>query len=144
MGFLLVIGLFRSRLLPFSPLALILLLVLVVRVAQRIDNLWLRPQLMDRSLHLHPGLVFGGLTGALMVGGFLAAFFVVPLMGTAKVLGRYIICQLFDLPPRPDPPIEVNDADVFNSDSAQPHKPVRWPSQQQQDGLSGQNMLPKS
>ncbi len=98
-GFLLVIWLFRSGLIPFSPLLLILMLALVVFAAQQIDNLWLRPQLMGKSLHMHPGLVFASLTAALMVGGFLCAFFVVPLMGTAKVLGRYIYCQIFDLPP---------------------------------------------
>jgi predicted PurR-regulated permease PerM len=100
-GFLLVIWLFRSGLIPFSPLLLILLVVLVVTIAQQIDNLWLRPQLMGKSLRMHPGLVFVGLTGALMVGGLLAAFFIVPLMGTAKVLGHYIYCRLFDLPPWP-------------------------------------------
>ena len=98
MGFLLVIWLFRSGLIPFSPLMLIVLLVLVVTLAQQVDNLWLRPQLMGKSLRLHPGLVFVGLTGALMVGGLLAAFFVVPLMATAKILGQYIYCRLFDLP----------------------------------------------
>ncbi len=41
-GFLLVIWLFRSGLLPFSPLALTLLLVLVVTAAQQVDNFWLR------------------------------------------------------------------------------------------------------
>ncbi len=143
-GFLLVIWLFRLELIPFSPLTLILLLALVVTVAQQIDDHWLRPLLMGKSLHMHPGLVFGGLTGALMVGGFLVTFFVVPLMGSVRILGRYIYCQLFDLPPWPDEPVEVDAADVFKSDSAQPHKPGRWHSQQQQDGLSGKNMLPKS
>jgi len=107
-GFLLVIWLFRSGLIPFSPLLLILLIILVVTIAQQIDNLWLRPQLMGRSLRMHPGLVFVGLTGALMVGGLLAAFFIVPLMGTAKVLGRYIYCRLSDLPPWPDDEVSGN------------------------------------
>ncbi len=108
-GFLLVIWLFRSGLIPFSPLTLIILLVLVVTLAQQVDNLWLRPQLMGKSMRLHPGLVFVGLTGALMVGGLLAAFFVVPLMATARILGRYIYFRLFDLPLWPDDEIGSQD-----------------------------------
>lgn len=115
-GFLLVIWLFRSGLIPFSPLLFILLIALVVTLAQQIDNLWLRPQLMGKSLHMHPGLVFVGLTAALMVGGFLWAFFVVPLMGTVKVLGRYIYCRVFDLPPWRDDMEETLDSKETESD----------------------------
>lgn len=118
-GFLLVIWLFRSGLIPFSPLALILLLILVVTVAQQIDNLWLRPQLMGKSLHMHPGLVFAGLTGALMVGGLLAAFLVVPMMGTIKVLSRYIYHRLFDLPPWDELSIEDNPAEPIQEEAHQ-------------------------
>jgi len=46
------------RLLAFSPLVFILLLILVYTAAQQVDNLWLRPKLMGRHLHLHPGLAF--------------------------------------------------------------------------------------
>ncbi len=108
-GFLLVIWLFHSGLLAFSPLALILLLILVYTAAQQVDNLWLRPQLMGQQLHLHPGIVFAGLTGALMVSGVLGAFLVVPLMASVKILGRYVYCQLFDLPPWPEKSEEANE-----------------------------------
>jgi predicted PurR-regulated permease PerM len=100
-GTFLVIWLFRTGLLSFSPLGLILLLILVYTAAQQVDNLWLRPQLMGRHLRLHPGLVFAGLTAALVVGGILGALLIVPLMVTIKVLGKYIYCQLMDLPPWP-------------------------------------------
>jgi predicted PurR-regulated permease PerM len=99
LGVLLIIWLFRSGLLAFSPLALILLLVLVFAGAQQVDNLWLRPQLMGQKLRLHPGLVFAGLTGALIVSGLLGALLVVPLMASAKVLGSYIYARLLDQAP---------------------------------------------
>ena len=106
-GTFLVIWLFRSGLLALSPLGFIVLLILIYAAAQQVDNLWLRPQLMGQQLHLHPGLVFAGLTGALLVSGFLGALLIVPLMATVKVLGGYIYCQLLDLPPWPqDDPIE--------------------------------------
>jgi predicted PurR-regulated permease PerM len=108
LGVLLIIWLFRSGLLAFSPLALILLLILVFAGAQQVDNLWLRPQLMGHKLHLHPGIVFAGLTGALIVSGVLGALLVVPLMASAKVLGGYIYAKLLDLPPWEDEPEEIN------------------------------------
>lgn len=98
-GTFLVIWLFRSGLLAFSPVLLVVLLVLVYAGAQQVDNLWLRPQLMGHRLQLHPGLVFAGLTGALVVSGVLGALLVVPFMASARILGHYIYCQLFDLPP---------------------------------------------
>ena len=100
-GTFLVIWLFRSGLLAFSPLGFILLLILVYTAAQQVDNLWLRPQLMGRHLHLHPGLVFAGLTAAFVLSGILGALLIVPLMATVKVVGRYIYCQLMDIPPWP-------------------------------------------
>ena len=102
-GTFLVIWLFRSGLLGFSPLVMIVLLVLVYTAAQQVDNLWLRPQLMGHRLQLHPGLVFAGLTGALVVSGVLGALLIVPFMASIKVLGHYIYCQLFDLPPWDEP-----------------------------------------
>ncbi|MBN1667474.1 MAG: AI-2E family transporter [Anaerolineales bacterium] len=108
-GFLIVIWFFRSGLIPFSPLALILLFALVVTIAQQIDNLWMRPQLMGKSLHIHPLLIFTGLTAALMVGGLLAAFLVVPAMGSVKILGRYLHRRLFDLPPWDEPTREAGE-----------------------------------
>jgi predicted PurR-regulated permease PerM len=98
-GVLLIIWLFRSGLVVFSPLALILLLVLIFTGAQQVDNLWLRPQLMGQKLRLHPGIIFAGLTGALIVSGLLGALLVVPLMASAKVLGRYIYARLLDQSP---------------------------------------------
>jgi predicted PurR-regulated permease PerM len=99
LGVLLVIWLFRSGLVAVSPLALILLLILIFAGAQQVDNLWLRPQLMGQKLRLHPGIVFAGLTGALIVSGLLGALLVVPLMASAKVLGSYIYARLLDQSP---------------------------------------------
>jgi len=110
-GILILIWLFRAKLLVFSPLVLILSLIVIFTTAQQVDNLWLRPQLMGRQLQLHPGIVFTGLTVALIVSGVLGAFLVVPLMASAKILGRYIYCQLYDLPPWEDDTNSSSDED---------------------------------
>ena len=101
LGTLFVIWLFRSGLLPFSLIGFVLTLILVYALAQQVDNLWLRPQLMGRKLHLHPGLVFVGLIGALALSGFLGALIVVPAMATAKIVARYTHAKLLGLPPWP-------------------------------------------
>jgi len=112
-GILVLIFLFHSKLLVFSPLILILSLIVIFTAVQQVDNLWLRPQLMGHQLQLHPGIVFAGLTVALMVSGVLGAFLVVPLMTSAKILGRYVYCQLVDLPPWHD---DENDSHEEDSD----------------------------
>jgi predicted PurR-regulated permease PerM len=93
-----IVALFRTGLLRWSPYLFVLLLIGVYTLIQQIDNLWLRPQLLGRSLHLHPGVVFVGLVGALIVSGFLGALLVVPLLGTAKVTGRYLHRKLLGKP----------------------------------------------
>lgn len=104
----LLIWLFRRGWLPLSPLGLILLLVVVYAAIQQVDNLWLRPQLMGRTLKLHPGLIFIGLIAALGLSGLLGAIIVVPLMATGKIVGQYIHRWLVDqATPQPDPIIAL-------------------------------------
>ena len=102
----LLIWLFRRGWLPLSPVGLVLLLVLVYAAIQQVDNLWLRPQLMGRTLKLHPGVVFVGLIAALGLSGVLGAIVVVPLMATAKIMGQYVHRWLLEqATSRPEPPI---------------------------------------
>ena len=98
-GSWLVILLFQSGFLDFSPLVFVLLLVLVVTGAQQVDNLWLRPQWMGKELRLHPGLVYVGLASALALSGPLAALVIVPCMATLKVIGRYARCKMLGIDP---------------------------------------------
>lgn len=102
LGTLLIVGLFRFGLLRWSPLGFVVLVVLLYTAIQQLDNLWLRPQILGRQLHLHPGVVFAGLIGALMLSGLLGALVVVPLIATVKVVGRYVHRKLLGLPPWPD------------------------------------------
>lgn len=114
-GTLLVIWLFQTDLLVFSPFAFILLLILVYAAAQQIDNLWLHPQLMGNRLHLHPGLVFVGLAGALALSGALGVIVVVPCMATAKTVGRYVRCKMLGLAPWPPEELAVAEEGTSKS-----------------------------
>ena len=116
-GTSLVVLLFTTGLLAFSPIVFVILLIVVYTAAQQVDNLWLRPQLLGRQMQMHPGLVFIGLIAGMMVGGVLGALLSMPLMATAKVVGRYIYCQLLDLPPwPPDEPVESEDGEEQESE----------------------------
>ena len=102
LGTLLVVWLFRSGLLEWSVFGFVGLLLVVYTVVQQVDNLWLRPQFLGRQLNLHPGIVFVGLVGALVLSGFLGALVVVPLMATAKAIGQYVHHKLLGIPPWPE------------------------------------------
>lgn len=105
-GTLLIVGLFRFGLLRWSPLGFIALLVLLYTAIQQLDNLWIRPHILGKQMRLHPGIVFAGLVGALMVGGLLGALLIVPLLATTKVVGRYVHRKLLGLPAWPAAPAE--------------------------------------
>lgn len=98
---LLIVWLYRSGLLPLSPIGLIILLVIVYTLIQQVDNVWLRPWFFGERLKLHPGVVFVGLIGALALSGILGVIIVVPCIATAKIIGRYLHCRLLGLPPWP-------------------------------------------
>ena len=108
---ILIIWLFRAGWLPLSPVGLVILFILVYVAIQQVDNLWLRPQLLGRSLKLHPGLVFVGLIAALALSGVLGAIIIVPIMATLKIIGRYTHARLLGLPPWPnlEPPPEAKE-----------------------------------
>jgi predicted PurR-regulated permease PerM len=90
---------YQAGLIPFSWIGLVVMLVLVYGLVQQVDNLWLRPHLLGQRLRLHPGLVVVGLIGALALSGLLGALIVVPMIATAKIVGRYIQRKLLGLPP---------------------------------------------
>ncbi len=110
---LVVIWLYQTGLIQFSTIGLILVMVVIYTLVQQVDNLWLRPQLMGRQLHIHPGIVFVGLIGALALSGILGALLIVPAIASVKVLGRYIYNKMLGLPAweeiKPLPPQEKTE-----------------------------------
>jgi predicted PurR-regulated permease PerM len=97
----LVVGLYRSGLLPLSPIGLIILLAIVYTVVQNIDNIIVRPYFFGESLKLHPGVVFVGLIAGLAFGGILGVIIIIPCLATAKVIGLYVHSRLLGLHPWP-------------------------------------------
>jgi predicted PurR-regulated permease PerM len=75
-----------------------------------IENIWLRPRIMGNSLRLHPAIVFIAIVGALALAGILMALIVVPLIGSALVIGRYLYRKILDLDPWPDTTNKTGDS----------------------------------
>ncbi|MFN2107053.1 MAG: AI-2E family transporter [Candidatus Promineifilaceae bacterium] len=67
-----------------------------------VENIWLRPRIMGNSLRLHPAIVFVAIVGSLALAGILVALIIVPVIGSALVIGRYLYCKILDIDPWPD------------------------------------------
>jgi predicted PurR-regulated permease PerM len=78
------------------------LVVALFSVVQLVENVWLQPRIMGRAVKLHPGLVFVAVVGALVTSGVLVALVIVPLVGTAALVGRYVHRRALGLPPWPE------------------------------------------
>ncbi len=91
-----------STFLPISNLWFALLVALVYNIIKLIEDVWLRPRIMGHSMNLHPTVVFIGVIGALALGGVLVALIIIPMMGTAVIVGRYLHCKILDVPAWPD------------------------------------------
>lgn len=97
-----VVALFEGSLfLPLSNVWFALLVVAVFALIQTVENVWLRPRIMGERVQLHPALVFVAIIISLTLYGILLTLLIVPLLGTARVLGRYVWARLLDLDPWP-------------------------------------------
>jgi predicted PurR-regulated permease PerM len=63
------------------------------------DNYWLRPRILGQGLRLHPALILIGVIGALTIGGALLALVIVPIISTAEIFGRYVMCRMLGADP---------------------------------------------
>ncbi len=75
-----------------------------------VKNIWLRPHILGRSVHMHEGLVFIAIVAAVIFTGILGAFVIVPVLASLGVVGSYLRRRILGLPPFPDdepPPAPV-------------------------------------
>jgi predicted PurR-regulated permease PerM len=91
-----------STYLPISNVWFAAVVVVVYSSVQLVENVLLQPRIFGRALRLNPGIVFVAVVGALALGGALIALIIVPLLGSAGVLGRYVHRRILGLPPWPD------------------------------------------
>ena len=93
-----------STYLPLSNFWFAILVLGVYMGLINIKNIWLRPRIFGRSVHMHEGLVFIVIIIAVVIGGILGALIIIPVLASAGVIGRYIYNRSLGLPPWPDDP----------------------------------------
>jgi len=69
----------------FAALVFVIYLALI-----NLKNIWLRPRLMGRSVHLHEGLVFIAIIAAVLLQGILGAIVIIPVIASGLAIGRYL------------------------------------------------------
>lgn len=91
-----------SHFLPLSNFWFSVLVVAIYLVLINFKNIWLRPRVMGRSVHMHEGLVFVAIIAAVIFQGVLGALIIVPVLASAVVIGRYLRQRILGLPPFPE------------------------------------------
>jgi len=87
-----------SNWIPVSHLTFALIVAGLYVVLINIKNIWLRPLILGRSVHMHEGIVFVAIIAAVIFTGIIGAFIVVPTLASLSVIGRYIHGRILGIP----------------------------------------------
>ena len=99
-----------STYLPLSPFWFAVLVLGIYTLIQQAENAYLVPRVMGRRMRLHPVIVFVGVLGGGYLAGALGVFLAAPILGTLRVLVRYVYAKLLDEDPFPLQPEPVRKA----------------------------------
>jgi len=91
-----------SNFIPLSNTWFAFLVFLIYVVLINFKNIWLRPRIMGRSVHMNEGVVFVAIIAAVIFSGVLGALIIVPVLASAGVIGRYIRARIFGIEPFPE------------------------------------------
>lgn len=95
-----------------------LLVTGIYLILVNVKNIWIRPLVFGRALHMHEGLVFIIIMVAILVGGVMGALLAIPVVASASVLMSYTFRKLQGLPPwdEEDEVIEDKVEEIENLD----------------------------
>jgi predicted PurR-regulated permease PerM len=88
-----------SHFLPISNFWFAVVVLILYLILTAVKNVWIRPVVVGRHVHLHSGVVFVVILMALVFYGALAAFVAVPVFVSLLVIGRYLRRRILGLPP---------------------------------------------
>lgn len=91
-----------STWLPLPSWIFTLIIIGLHLVYQQFDLNYLIPRIIGRSVHLPPLVIILGIVSGAVLAGVLGIFLAAPTIASARVIGRYIFANLFDLPPFPE------------------------------------------
>ena len=124
-----------SNFLPLSNIWFAILVLGIYTLLINVKNVWLRPRIMGRSVHMHEGLVFVAIIAAVLFQGILGALIIVPVLASAVVIGRYLRRRMYGEPPFPtqeallDMPVENDKSEESSKEKPEKKKAVRKHSQ---------------
>lgn len=110
------------KLAELSPVYYTLLVLgLALITDQILDNL-ISPRIIGQSLKVHPAAILVGALVAANLIGVIGVLIAAPLVATLKIVLRYVIRKLFDLPPWPadEPPPQPHPPPCFAGAFAAP------------------------
>ncbi len=115
-----------SSYLPLPQIWFTGLVVVLYNLVQLAENVWLQPHIMGRALRLNSGLVFVAVVGALTMAGALVALIIVPVLGSAGIIGRYLHRRMLGLPPWSEEAAGVPDQAAASCQLSpiEPHEPL--------------------
>ena len=99
----LLIALFRgSTYLPLSNFWFAVVVAGLYTAIQQVENAFLVPRIMGRRMQLPPVIVLIGVLAGGMIAGVLGILLAAPVLGTLRVLLRYVYAKLLDQEPFPE------------------------------------------
>jgi predicted PurR-regulated permease PerM/phosphoglycolate phosphatase-like HAD superfamily hydrolase len=135
-----------STYLPISNFWFTILVLGIYLLIQQTENVYLVPRIMGRRMLLHPVIIFIGVLAGGLLFGALGVLLAAPVIGTVRVLLRYVYAKLLDEDPYPPEFVQAGeiypgeiDAILFDLDGtlietddeavdtlARRLQPVRW------------------
>jgi len=93
-----------SSWIPLSNVWVTVIVFVVYFVLINLKNMWIRPVIMGRMVHMNEGLIFVVILVATILNGILGALLVVPVLASAVIIVKYLIRRVLSQPPFEDIP----------------------------------------
>lgn len=93
-----------SNWIPLSNVWVTVIVFLVYFVLINLKNMWLRPFIMGRMIHMNEGLIFVVILVATILNGILGALLVVPVLASVVIIVKYLLRRILNQPPFEDTP----------------------------------------
>ena len=91
-----------STWMPVPNWVFLLIIIGFHLIFQQFDLNYLLPRIIGRRVQLPPLVVIIGIVSGAVLAGVLGIFLAAPTIASARVIGRYIYANLFDMDPFPD------------------------------------------
>jgi len=109
-----------SKWLPVNNFVFGLIVVGLYVVLINIKNIWLRPYIFGRSVHMNEVVVFIAIIAAVIFSGILGAFIVIPVIASLVVIWNYLHARILGLPPFQDEVPAAPDPETKRIDESEP------------------------